>query len=71
MRTTHIDGRHVVLTKGMIDGATGQQMYGMFANEMDARSEDADSLALGTIGADRLSLAQCTVAAANSAELND
>ena len=71
MRHTHINGQRLIVTEGMIDGATGERVYGLFACEADARSEDADSLALGSVGADRLSKAQRDVAAANSAELED
>ena len=71
MKSTHVNGREVFITEGMIDGATGGTIYGLFACEADARSDDADSLVMGTVGADALTDEQMAVAAANSAELAD
>lgn len=54
----------VIVTEGMTD-ATGHKIYGVFADEADAASIDADSLALGTVGADALTAEQIEMAERN------
>lgn len=69
LKTTELKqfpGGPVIVTEGMIDGSTGERIYGVFADEVDARSIDADSLALGTVGADKLTAEQLADAAENS-----
>lgn len=48
---------------------TGVKMVGFFLSPEDARSEQADSLALGTINAAELTEVQIAIAEANSDEL--
>ncbi len=69
LSSTAIDGQDVILTAGMIDGATNERIYGMFADAKDARSDRADELALGTISASRLTTEQIELAERNSAAL--
>lgn len=70
MRRTKIDGFEgdVILTEGAHVACVGK-IYGVFASPEDAASDEADSLALGTIGADRLTAEQIEIAEANSASL--
>jgi hypothetical protein len=51
--------------------ANGGQIVGLFATEEDAKSSDADKLALATILADRLSAEELAIASENSQELSD
>ena len=69
MKTSTINGRDVILTAGMIDGASGCQIFGLFANEVDARSGDPDSIAIGTVGRESLTDEQAADAEHNSALL--
>ncbi len=69
MKTTRLDNQRVVLTKGMVNGATGKTIYGVFACPADARSIDADQLALGTVGASQLTDEQIEIARYNTAIL--
>ena len=62
--------RDVILTAGGLR-STGEQIFGIFFSEDDARSMDADLLAHGTIGADQLTAEQIELAEANSDELCD
>lgn len=55
----------VIVTQGA-HVVPGGQVYGVFATEADARSIDADRLALGTVGRDALTDSQAAEAAANS-----
>ena len=52
METTTLDGfgGDVIVTEGMIDGRTGERIYGVFATKEDAASPDADNLSLGSVG---------------------
>jgi len=59
----------VILTAGAIDGHSGRQIIGVFRDADDARSMDADSLALATVAADTLTTEQLAVAEQNSAEM--
>lgn len=72
LETTTIDGfpGPVILTEGMTT-ANGQRIYGVFADEEDARSEGADELALGTIGPDQLTDEQRALAARNTERLGE
>lgn len=60
----------VIVTEGGIVSGSGR-IYGVFADEQDARSSDADRLALGTIGPDSLTAEQREIAAANTEALSD
>ena len=73
MKTTTLNEmyRDVILTSGLVDGAGGWQVVGIFADEADARSEDADMLAIGTTSREALSYEQRTIADENAAELCD
>ena len=66
LECTTFDGQDVILTAGMTDASTGQQLFGMFASEADARSLMADSLAIGTVGRSRLTPEQVALAQRNS-----
>ena len=55
----------VFLTLGM-STADGIQIVGVFESEDDARSSDADDLAIATLGVDQLTPDQLDVAKANS-----
>lgn len=70
-RTTVDRYEDIILTAGMIDGATGKQIFGMFDSEEDARSEDCDDLAIGTVGAADLTTEQIELAERNSEALSD
>jgi hypothetical protein len=71
MQGIDFKGVHVIPTEGMVDGATGQQLYGLFATEADARSENADELAIGTVAVGALTPNQRAIARANSAEIGE
>lgn len=58
----------VIVTEGGTVAGRGK-IYGVFASEDDARSCDADSLALGTVGPDALTDEQRADAHANSEAL--
>lgn len=71
MKTTNLMGREVIVTAGMIDSSTGRRIYGVFADEADARSIDADSLAIAVVGAADLTAEQIADAEANSEALSE
>jgi hypothetical protein len=58
----------VILTAGLLTH-DGRQTFGLFASESDARSSDADALALGSVGAEKLTPAQIALAERNSEAL--
>ena len=59
--------RPVILTEGChIDGV---KIAGIFSSEDDARSIDADQLALGTVAWDKLTMHQQEVATENTESL--
>ena len=60
----------VIVTEGGIVAGSGR-IYGVFSAEEDARSADADKLALGTIGPGQLTEEQRAIAAANTEALSD
>jgi hypothetical protein len=68
---TNVRGQNVIVTEGMIDGATGKTIYGLFASDEDARSIDADDRAVGTVAAYMLTPEQREMAARNSDRLSD
>lgn len=68
MTTTQIDGRDVILVEGCI--VHGRKIAGMFECEEDARSPDADSLAVGSIAWDSLTPHQQEIATENSDRLS-
>ncbi len=63
LERTEIDGRNVILTEGAY--VDGRKLYGMFSTERDAMSDDADRLALGTVGPDNLTAEQIALAERN------
>lgn len=73
MKTTTLRGFAfpVILTAGMTNGATGRQIFGVFADADDARSIDADSLAIATVSSADLTPEQIEIAEANSESLAD
>lgn len=46
---------NVIITAGMVNASTGEQIVGIFGCEDDARSSDADERALGAINYSQLS----------------
>ena len=59
------DGRSVILTEGgSIDG--GPILYGVFERPRDARSENADDLAIAIVHAESLTEEQIEIARRNS-----
>lgn len=71
MKTTNLMGREVIVTAGMTDASTGTRMFGVFASEADARSINADSLAIAVVSAADLTAEQIADAEANSEALSD
>lgn len=67
-RTTIGAYQNVILTAGMHD-ARGEQIFGMFLSEEDARSIDADDLAIGTCGKEDLTAKQIELAERNTEAL--
>lgn len=63
--------RPLIITEGMVNGSTGRRIYGAFRSEMDARSSNADNLALAIIGEDKLTPKQIDLASRNSERLSD
>lgn len=61
--------KDVILTAGMVNGATKRRIFGVFANEEDARSERADELATATLDAKVLTQEQIEIAERNSEAL--
>jgi len=68
MKATNWNGRVVILTQGMTQ-ATGGRIYGVFADESDARAEDADARAIDILGEDQLTTEQIELAERNSEEI--
>lgn len=69
MTTTKIEGLgEVIITAGAFLDGVGR-IYGVFRNEADARSEDADERAIGTVGASALTEEQRAIAEENSREI--
>lgn len=67
-RTTVGTDASVILTAGGIVKTTDgrwQQIFGMFDTEADAMAEDADDLAIGTVGRDSLTSEQIALAERN------
>jgi hypothetical protein len=60
----------VVLTAGGIVSGCGQ-IFGVFADEADARSQDADKLALAIVGRADMTDAQVAIAERNTESLGD
>ena len=63
LKRTMLDGRDVILTDD------GRSSYCMFATEADARSDDPDAVAIGTVGRRNLTDGQVADAEHNSAIL--
>lgn len=61
--------RSVYLVAGMVDASTGKRLVGAFASEDDARSEDADSLAVAVLSADQLHPDDLITAEENAASI--
>jgi len=57
----------VILTDGAI--VDGTKLYGVFATTEDACSDDADELAIGTVGRDQVTAEQVEMAERNSAAM--
>lgn len=68
-RTTVGRYSDVIVTAGMIDGSTGKQIFGVFSSEDDARSIDADKLAIAVVTTDSLTDEQVDLAERNSEAL--
>lgn len=62
-------GVNVLLTEGGVVSGAGK-IYGVFNNASDANAENADELALSTIGDSKLTDAQKAMAARNSDRLS-
>ncbi len=54
---------------GMVDSNDGKRVIGLFETEQDARSMDADSLAIGTVSEDRLRFDDLAIAIENAKQL--
>jgi hypothetical protein len=70
LKTTTVAGfgGEVIVTEGGHVAGCGK-IYGVFASEEDARSTNADALALGTVGPEALTEQQRIDATANSEAL--
>jgi len=68
LERTNLDGfGDVILTVG--GTVYGRKIYGVFVTEDDARSIDADEMAIGIVGRDKLTYEQAALAARNSEAL--
>lgn len=69
--SSHSEPRNVIPTAGMVDGSTGMRMYGLFLDDSDVRSPNADQLCIATVSEDDLTQEQRAMAERNTEAISD